>query len=129
MAKKGYAWVFTPEVAKLSKKEKEEIVTRVNKHIEESSKLKGKVCRIEVKAGRIYFYELVEQYIPEGCILMKPLIDGKYFEFPCGRITLYDKNGDKSTADWQRHNNQWMTLFEGNLEDCIKHMNQPDSWF
>ena len=129
MSKKGYTWVYSPQVAKLSKKEKEEITLRVNKNLAESGKLKEKVSRIEVKAGRIYFYELVERYIPDGCVLMKPLIDGKYSEFVCGRITLYDNNGNKCTADWQRHNNQWMSLFEGSLENCIKHMNNPDSWF
>lgn len=126
---KGYVWDFAPQVAKLGKKEKEEIINRVNKHMENLSKLKEKVSRIEVKAGRIYFYELVEQFIPEGCIMLKPLIEGKYLEMPCGRVTLYDSNGDKCTADWQRHNNQWISMHEGNLEDCIIHMNQEGSWF
>lgn len=129
MEKKQYGWVFKPQLAKLNKKEKVELTTKVNKYLAESNKLKGKISKIEVKASRIYFYELVEQDIPEGCIVLKPLIDGKYFEFPYGRITLYDAKGDKCTADWQRHNNQWISLFEGNLEDCIKYMEQSDSWF
>jgi hypothetical protein len=32
------------------------------------------------------------------------------------------------TLDWQRHNNQWMTLEEGTLEECIQKAELSD-WF
>ena len=102
---KGYVWAFTPQPTKLVKNEKEALMKRINCYIETSNKLKEKVSRVEIKAGRVYFYELVEQFIPEGCIVLKPLIEGKYLEMPFGRLTLYDPRGDKCTADWQRHNN------------------------
>lgn len=126
---KGYGWAFTPQPAKLLKKEKEEIIKRVNDYLKISDKLKEKVSRLDVRAGRVYFYEFVEQFIPDGCIVLKPLIEGKYLEMPFGRLTLYDPKGDRCTADWQRHNNQWMTMYEGNLENCIIHINQKGSWF
>jgi hypothetical protein len=120
MARKVYAWVYSPKPAKLTKEEKERIKNRVAEFVDSSKKLKEKVSRIEVKAGRVYLYKVVEQYFKEGDDLIKPLIDGKYLEFPLGRITLYDSKGEKSTADWQRHNDQWMTLYEGNLVECLK---------
>jgi hypothetical protein len=124
MARKGYAWVYSPKPTKLTKYEKEEILKKVTQYVEESTKLKEKVSRLDVKAGRIYLYELVEQFNPEGAIFIKPLIDGKYLEFPLGRITLYDSIGENCTADWQRHTGQWITLYEGNLEDCINLWNR-----
>lgn len=126
---KGYVWAFTTQPVKLVKNEKEEIINKVTEYIGTSNKLKEKVSRVDVKAGRVYIYELIEQFIPEGCIVIKPLIDGKYLEMPLGRVTLYDSKGDKCTADWQRHNNQWISMYEGNLENCIAHMNQEGSWF
>lgn len=126
---KGYAWAFTPQPTKLVKNEKEEIIRKINYYVDTANKLKEKVSRVEVKAGRVYFYELVEQFIPEGCIVLKPLIDGKYLEMPFGRLTLYDPKGEKCTADWQRHNNQWISMYEGNMEDCMNHINQEGSWF
>lgn len=125
---KDYAWVYSPKPAKLTKYEKEDIRKKVIQFVENSTKLKEKVSRIDLKAGRVYLYELVEQFKPEGAVLIKPLIDGKYLEFPLGRITLYDSKGEKSTADWQRHNDQWMTLYEGNLVDCLKFI-EEGAWF
>ena len=74
-------------------------------------------------------YELVEQFIPEGAIIIKPLIDGKYLEFPYARITMNDTKGNNCSADWQRHNNQWIELFTGTLKECLNNIEDDDSWF
>ena len=65
----------------------------------------------------------------EGRVYIKPLIDGKYLELTYARITLYDSEGTDCTLDWQRHNNQWMTLANGTLEECLYHMEQDEGWF
>jgi len=128
--RKGYAWVYSPKPVKLTKYEKEEILKKVTQYIDSSTKLKEKVSRIEVKAGRVYLYKLVEQALPlpKGAVLIKPLIDGKYFESILGRITLYDPKGQECTADWQRYNDQWLNLNKGNLESCLKFM-EKETWF
>ena len=33
------------------------------------------------------------------------------------------------TLDWQLHNDQWITLFSGSLNECLQHMNERDEWF
>jgi len=92
-------------------------------------KLSKKVSRVDMRGNRIYLYELVEQFNPHGAEFIKPLIDGKYLEFPYARITLHDKNGSRSTADWQRHNGQWVTLFEGQYSECIANIEEDGNWF
>jgi hypothetical protein len=92
-------------------------------------KLSQKVSRVDMRGNRIYLYELVEQFRPEGSEFIKPLINGKYLEFPYARITLNDKFGDNSTADWQRHNNQWVTLFTGTYAECITGIEEDNNWF
>lgn len=78
----------------------------------------------------MYLYTLFEPIHTEGAIFTVPLIDDKYIEYPIGRLTLYDSKGEKCSADWQRHNGQWMTLHEGSLLDCISFMEQEGSnWF
>jgi len=126
----GYAWVYSPKPAKLTKYEKEDIRKKVIQFVENSTKLKEKVSRIEVKAGRIYLYKLVEQILPlsKGVILIKPLIEDKYAEFILGRITLYDSKGEKCTADWQRYNDQWLTYHKGNLNSCLAFI-ETEGWF
>jgi hypothetical protein len=93
------------------------------------SKLSQKISRVDMRANRIYMYEMVEQIKPEGAEFIRSLIDGKYLEFPYARITLNDSQGEKSTADWQRHNNQWIQLFEGTLLECLTHIEKDGSWF
>ena len=88
------------------------------------------VHRIQIKAGRLYIYYLNEQYgwnDPDKTFI-KPLIDGKYNEFPLARIMIIDSNSSKCRLDWQRHNGQWMELKEGNLEECLKFI-EDDDWF
>jgi hypothetical protein len=57
------------------------------------------------------------------------LIEGKYLELPMARITLYDKAGNRCTADWQRHNKQWINLFEGEISECLRFIAQNEQWF
>ena len=75
-----------------------------------------------MRGYRIYLYELVEQTISEGAVLIKPLIDDKYLEFPYARLTLRNVKGTVCSADWQRHNDQWITLHEGTLEECLHYV-------
>ena len=82
-----------------------------------------------MRANLVYLYELVEQFLPEGAIFMKPLIDGKYLELPYARITLHDTHGDSCAVDWQRHNNQWITLHTGTLEECLGYIEEDSCWF
>lgn len=92
-------------------------------------KLSQKVSRVDMRGNRIYLYELVEQLNPDGAKFIKPLIDGKYLEFPYARITLLDKQGNSSTADWQRHNNQWVTIYTGTYIECLTSIEKDENWF
>ena len=134
-------WVYAPEAPKFTTAQKEKLISEVKKTINEKTRISKRVKRIEMKANRIYMYALFEQHmpLPEGAILIKPLIEGKYIEYPYCRITLKDgvnsRNSEKDSLqikcslDWQRHNNQWMTLYEGTLCDCIEYMETETGWF
>jgi len=86
------------------------------------------VSRIEIRAGRVYLYQLYEPTITEGVIFTVPLIDGKYLEFPYARITLYYPAYSDCSLDWLNSSNKWMTIDEGSLEECIQKAEQSD-WF
>jgi hypothetical protein len=122
-------WVYTPPVPTFTAKDKEKILATLQATIEALPKLSKKVSRVQMRSNRIYLYELVEQFNPEGAVFIQPLIDEKYLEFPYARITLNDLQGDSSTADWQRHNNQWIPLFTGTLTECIRSIEEDDGWF
>lgn len=95
------SWVYEPKPVKLEKQDKEALLWRVNKVINTSDKLKKAVNRIDVKAGRVYLYHLVEQFgwdDPER-IFIEPLIDGKYAEFPYARITIFDSRYGNCSTD------------------------------
>jgi hypothetical protein len=130
MSRKDMAWVRTGKKTpvKLSDWDKKMLKEKVEAEIEKTSKIKGAVSRIAIKAGRIYLFSLYEPSITEGVIFTVPLIDGKYLELIFARITLYDKTYKTCTLDWQRYNNEWMTIDEGSLEDCIRIAEQSD-WF
>jgi hypothetical protein len=133
MAKQSrqYYWVkMPPKPVKLGAYEKNTIQDKVTRAIEATTQLKEKVYRLAIRSGRVYLYTLFEPSHTEGAIFTVPLIEGKYIEDPLGRLTLYDNKGEKCTADWQRHNGQWMTLYEGSLLDCISFMEQEGAnWF
>ena len=127
--KPQYVWVYRPEAPKFNTNEKANILAKAKTLIKQLPKVSQKATRIEMRANRLYLYELVEQYNTEGVIFTKPLIDGKYLEHPYARITLQDGQGTNCTADWQRHNNQWITLYAGTLPECIRNIEDDGCWF
>jgi hypothetical protein len=131
MGKKNsqYIWALQAQPPKFTAKEKTKILTKVKELIGQLPKISKKVSRVEMRANRIYLYELIEQFNPEGALFTKPLIDGKYLEYPYARITVQDTQGNNCTVDWQRHNNQWMTLHTGNLTECMKNIETDTCWF
>lgn len=122
-------WAYKPERPKFAANEKKEMLDRVKTVIDEKPKLSQKVSRLEMRGNRIYLYELVEQFKPEGAVFIKSLIEDKYLEFPYARITLNDAKGDSCTVDFQRHNDQWMSLYGGTLTECINHIEDDNTWF
>jgi hypothetical protein len=60
---------------------------------------------------------------------IKPLIDGRYTEFPMARITLFDSRGDQCEVNWQRHTGQWLNVFEGNIGSCLAFIEEDEYWF
>ena len=125
-----YAWVYSPKPAKLTKNNKEALQLKVDKLIKSSEKLSMIVNRFNIRAGRVYLYHLVEQFgwDDPNAKFIKPLIDGRYNEFPLARIMLIDAKGENCRLDWQRHNREWIHLEEGSLEACIKFI-EDDDWF
>ena len=121
-------WVKVKKTAKISQNEKDSLMKRIETEIAKTTKIRQAVSRIEIRTGRVYLYKLYEQTLSEGITYTVPLIDGKYLEFPYARITIYDPAYRNCSLDWQRHNNQWMTLDEGSLEECIQKAEQSD-WF
>ena len=119
-------WSSNPKPVKLSLSDKTRLESVVSQFISASSELNEIAHRIEIKAGRIYLYRLHEQFgwDDPDVQFIKPLIDGKYAEFPMARITLYDTRGDKCEADYQRHTGQWINLFSGNVTHCLAYIEQ-----
>ena len=112
----------------IQKAEKERILDIVEKEIERTEKVKQKTSRMEIRAGRIYIYELYEPMQMEGVVYTKPLVDGKYLEIPFMRITIYNKGYTDCTLDYQRYNDQWMTIDSGTLTECIEKAENSE-WF
>jgi len=128
MPRKGYAWVKVPGKPKFDQSEKEEILKQVQEFVDNSDRLKEKVSRVAMRANYVYLYELVEQFVSPEAVLIKPLIDDKFLEFPYARITITNKSSMESKVDWQRHNDKWMTLYEDKLETCLIFID-TDEWF
>lgn len=124
-------WLSNPKPAKLSASDKTRLEAVVNQFIAASSELSEIVHRVEIKAGRIYLYRLHEQFGWDNpdVQFIKPLINGKYAEFPMARITLYDTHGNTGEVDYQRHTGQWMNLYEGNISDCLTFIEVNDQGF
>jgi hypothetical protein len=74
-------------------------------------------------------YELVEQLKLDGAVFIKPLIEDKYLELPYARITMNDFEGSNCTADWQRHNNQWFSLYTRTLTECLNEIEKDGTWY
>ena len=126
---KQQMWLYKPEPPKFAASEKERMLAKAKEIIARHPKVSQKVSRIDMRANRIYLYELVEQFKPEGAVFIKPLIDDKYLEFPYARLTILDTKGEKCTADFQRHNNQWVELYNGTLSECKSNIEDGDVWF
>lgn len=126
---KNYIWVKGPKKpVKLDSSKKDAVINEVKAFIETSEKLSKRVNRYEISRGRVYFYQLVEQFgwnDPNARFTM-PLIDGKYIEFYYARITIFI---DECSLDWQRNKNQWMSVFNGTFAECLQFMNEQDEWF
>jgi len=126
---KNYIWVKGPKKpVTLDSRKKDSVINEVKTFVETSEKLSKRVNRFEISRGRVYFYHLVEQFgwnDPNARFTM-PLIDGKYIEFHYARITIFI---DECSLDWQRHNNQWISVFTGTLTECLQFMNKQDEWF
>ena len=80
-------WVYKPSAPKFTSMDKEKTIAKTKEIIAGHPKVSTKVSRIEMRANRIYLYELVEQFEQEGAVYIKPLIDGKYLEYPYARLT------------------------------------------
>ena len=124
-------WVYNPKPAKLNDYKKAALKEDVQDFIKKSEKLSKAVNQVEVKAGRIYLHhQLVEQFgwdDPDAKWL-KPLIDGKYAEFPYARITVLINK--KFSVDWQRYTGQWIQLAEENsLVEALKFIDDESSYF
>lgn len=80
----------------------ETILRRVNEFINTNDILKKAAKRVDIRAGRVYLYYLVEQFEWDNLdrIFIEPLIDEKYAEFPYARITIFDSCYSNCSTDW-----------------------------
>jgi hypothetical protein len=126
---KKNVWVQgSPKPQKLDNSKKMKMIKEVESFIENSQKLSKSINRFELRAGRVYFFQLIEQFgwdDPDARFIM-PLIDGRYAEFKYARITIYT---NECTLDWQRHNDQWVSIFSGTFTECLQHMDERNEWF
>jgi hypothetical protein len=127
MKKNG--WIQgNPKPQKLDNPKKMKLIKEVESFIAYSQKLSKSISRFELRAGRVYFYQLVEQFgwDDPNARFIAPLIDGRYAEFKYARITIYP---NECSLDWQRFNDQWMTVFSGTFTECLQHMDDRNEWF
>ena len=117
-------WVKVKRPIKLTKKEKEDLMDIVKLEIEKTSKLKKDISRIYIRAGRIYFYS--ERELKGDGPYINGLKKGDFVEDVYGRITLFKEDYSDCTLDWQRHNDQWIVISKGTLENCIKEAEKHD---
>lgn len=124
-------WSYNPKPVKLASADKSRLEAAVRKAIASSPELSERIYRFEVKAGRIYLYRLYEQFGWDNpdYQFIKPLIKGKYAEFPMARITLFDVRGDQCETAFQRHTGEWVSLYEGNVTECLEFIEENDQWF
>lgn len=127
MAKK--VWMYHPPPKKLNDTEKSILKSKVMEFIRTSKKLSKIINRVDIRAGRIYLYHLVEQQgwdDPDSQFII-PLVDGKYAEFPYARITVF--NSGNFSLGWQRHTGQWIEFFEDTLVGCLKYIDEDNAHF
>jgi hypothetical protein len=128
--RKDMVWVRVKKPVTLKPIEKAHVEKVVTDFIEKSVKLKENLSRIAIKAGRVYVYKLFEPepIEAEGVEFARPLIDGKYLEFPYLRITLFNRTYTDCNLDLQRYNDKWMTIDSGSLEECLAKAEESE-WF
>jgi len=126
--KKGYVWVQAPPTPKFNERQKDKILSVVNEAVKTQAKLSKMINRTVMRGHRVYLYQLYEPHRDKDTVFTIPLIDDKYFEIPYARLTLRDTNGNKCELDWQRHNDQWMTLHNGTLKECLEAI-ETNEWF
>jgi hypothetical protein len=56
-----YMWVYKPSAPKFTAPQKTQILTKTKEMIKAHSKISQKVSRVDMRANRIYLYELCEQ--------------------------------------------------------------------
>lgn len=124
-------WTLSQSPIKWDANLKAQMLERVNIFIETTQKLTNIINRVSCRGGRIYLYYLIKPFISEtnGVIITKPLIDDKYLEYIYARITVYVKNGSHCSADWCRHTNQWISMHEGTMEECLEFIEADGSFF
>jgi hypothetical protein len=127
--KSQYVWVQKPSKPTFDANSKTRMLQAIQEHIKCMEKLRQKVSRIDMRGNRVYLYHLVEPFRIEGVTFTKPLIDDNYFEFPYARITLLKADATNCTVDWQRHNDQWISLYEGTLDECLNNIENDNGWF
>jgi hypothetical protein len=118
----------SPKPQSLNQSKKLLLSNEIEMFIANSPKLSKSINRFDIKAGRVYFYYLIEQHgwnDPEAKFII-PLIEGKYSEFKYARISIFK---DECILDWQRHNEQWLTIFNGTFAECLEQMNENNEWF
>jgi len=124
-----WLWVKVPQKAKLKTNDKDRILRQINEFIIASQKMQQRVSRVAIKGAWVYLYELFEPQKSEGVIFTEPLINDKYLEFKYARITIRNETATICDLDWQRHNEQWMTLYSGTLQECLEYIENNDEWF
>lgn len=127
---KDMVWVQEKRPIALKQDKKAKLEEFVTNFVEKTVKLQEKLSRIVIRAGRVYVYKLYEPspIKEEGVVFTRPLIDGKYLEFPYLRITLYNIDYTDCTLDFQRYNEQWMSIYKGTLEECLAEAEESE-WF
>ena len=128
MSNRNMVWRYSRKPINLQKHEKEKLLRVIEEEVLKTSKVRNKASKIDIRAGRVYIYEQYEPIQIEGVVYTKPLIDGRYLQIPYLRITLYNKSYTDCTLDFQRHNDQWMTLYDGTLQECISEAEKSE-WF
>ena len=119
--KKGYVWVRVPKKVTFTPQEKSKLLKQLEEFIETSNKLKDKVSSWRIHGSHLYLYEHMETNEPE--------YEGEYFKLNYARITFTDKSGENCTADWQRHNEQWIEFHRGSFIECLKFIDDGGGFF
>jgi len=109
MPRKGYVWVSVPEKLKFTANEKAEVIKKLDEFILTSTRLKEKVERSSIRGNRLYLYE--------------------QSDWIYARVTFNDKQGDNCSADWQRHNEQWIEFFKGSFIECLEFIENGGGFF